>query len=127
MVSQKTERLTSQKRIISEHLKSVTNHPSAEIVYKEVKKRLPQISLGTVYRILASLEKKGEVVEITHDISHYDGNTSPHLHFICERCDRISDIFRKCDVIQCQKLQNVGQINSYKIILYGFCKKCRNS
>ncbi|MBC7073854.1 transcriptional repressor, partial [Candidatus Parcubacteria bacterium] len=46
------ERLTSQKKIILDYLKSVRTHPSAEEIFEKVRKRLPQISLGTVYRIL---------------------------------------------------------------------------
>src|SRR3989344_3001733 len=53
------ERLTCQKKIILDYLKSVQSHPSAEIIFKEAKKKLPQISLGTVYRNLNTLKQKG--------------------------------------------------------------------
>ena len=55
------EKITSQKQIISDYLKNTTSHPSAENVYSEVRKKLPRISMGTVYRILTSLKEKGEV------------------------------------------------------------------
>lgn len=125
MATQKIERFTSQKKIILDHLKNVTSHPSAESIHRAVKRKLPSISLGTVYRILDNLEKKGEILEIPHRIGRYDGNVTPHMHFLCEKCGEISDVFQDCDVVECQKLHNLGQINYYRIYLYGLCNKCK--
>ncbi len=59
--SLKKERMTAQKSFIFGYLKSVKTHPSAEVVYKEVKKKLPNISQGTVYRVLNNFKQKGEI------------------------------------------------------------------
>ena len=125
------ERMTAQKSFIFDYLKSVKIHPSAEKVYNEVKKKLPNISQGTVYRVLNNLKDKGEILAIdTKDNVHFDADTSAHAHFICERCGNIFDVINECS--GCNILRNksaswrtkVGLINSYKINFYGICKKC---
>lgn len=118
------ERITNQKKIILDYLKSVKTHPSAEAVYLAVKKKLPQISLGTVYRILNTLKEKGEIIEIPSEVTHYDGNISSHIHFICERCTNIFDIYDKCQFLK-RKKTKVGKIKNYQVYLYGECKKCK--
>lgn len=123
------ERLTNQKKIILDYLKKVKCHPSAEKVYSSVRKKLPQISFGTVYRILDSFKRNGTILEIPCSCeSHYDGDISPHAHFICQKCKKIFDIFRLCG--SCNVLKNkkitIGKINHYQIYFYGQCKKCQN-
>jgi Fur family ferric uptake transcriptional regulator/Fur family peroxide stress response transcriptional regulator len=120
----KKERTTNQKKFILEYLKSTKQHPSAEMVYKNVKKKLPQISLGTVYRILNQLKEKKEIIEIPSEVSRYDGNTSPHCHFICRKCRKIYDIFEKCEILK-NKITKVGKIDNYKIYFYGYCRNCQ--
>lgn len=122
-----TERITSQRKIILDYLKSVKTHPSTEEVYLAVKKKLPQISLGTVYRNLKNLKEKGKIQEVFSEISHYDGDISPHAHFVCQECNRIFDIFdvcKKCNILKSKKTK-VGKIKRYQINFYGLCKKCQ--
>jgi Fe2+ or Zn2+ uptake regulation protein len=109
MITNKKERLTNQKRVILEYLKSTKLHPSAKEVYLEVKKKLPQISLGTVYRILNQLKEKGEVKEILTEVSHFDGDLTPHSHFICQKCKKIFDVFEEIPELKNKKLK-VGKI-----------------
>jgi len=122
------ERMTSQKKIILDYLRNTKSHPSAQRVYSEVKRVLPQISQGTVYRILNSLKKKGEVQEIsTKNITFFDGDISNHSHFICQGCGSVFDVFdecSKCEIIK-KKKSKVGKINNYRIYFYGICKKCK--
>jgi Fe2+ or Zn2+ uptake regulation protein len=124
MISNKRERLTNQKRVILEYLKRTKSHPSPKEVYIEVKKKLPQISLGTVYRILNQLKEKGEVKEIFNEVSHFDGDLTFHSHFICQKCKKIFDVFEKIPELKNKKLK-VGKIKDYQIIFYGVCKKCK--
>jgi Fe2+ or Zn2+ uptake regulation protein len=122
----KTERITNQKKVILDYLKSVKIHPDAEKVYFEVKKKLPRISLGTVYRILNNLSEKKEIRKIPAEISRFDGDISSHAHYICEKCHAVFDIFNICK--DCRILKNkktkVGKIENYQIYFYGICKKC---
>lgn len=125
--NEKKERITCQKKIILDYLKKVKTHPSAETVYFRVRKKLPRISQGTVYRILNNLKNKGEAQAISVlGITHFDGDTSSHAHFICQKCQRVFDILdicRECRIIKRQKLK-VGRIKNYQIYFYGHCKKC---
>jgi Fur family peroxide stress response transcriptional regulator len=125
--SLKRERMTAQKSFIFNYLKSVKTHPSAEIVYKEVQKKLPNISQGTIYRILGNLKEKGQIQAIdTKDATHFDADISDHAHFICEDCGNVFDVIdecSKCGILK-KKKTKVGFINHYKINFYGKCKKC---
>ena len=121
------ERLTSQKQIILDYLKSVKTHPSAEEIFLKVRKKLPRISRGTVYRVLDNFKEKGEAQTIpAKGVAHFDGDTSPHAHFICVKCHRIFDIFdicRECNIIKRRRIK-VGKIISYQIYFHGLCKYC---
>ena len=120
------ERITSQRETILDYLKGVDNHPSAETIYDEVRKKLPRISRGTVYRNLKNLKRKGEIQEISAGIAYFDGDISSHAHFICQKCNKIFDIFdicKECGVLK-RKKTKVGKINNYQISFYGKCKKC---
>ncbi len=123
----KTSRLTSQKKIILDYLMSVKTHPTAEDVYVEVKRKLPQISIGTVYRVLKNLDEKNNAqIILSKKAAHFDADTNPHTHFVCQECDKVFDIFDqcyKCGILE-KKRTKVGKIKNYKIIFYGICKKC---
>lgn len=127
MTDTKKERNTAQKSFILNYLMSVKTHPTAETVYKEVKRKLPNISQGTVYRVLNNFKNKGEVQIIeTKDIVHFDADTSDHAHFICEKCGNVYDVMNECagcNILKSRKIK-VGKINSYQIKFYGKCKKC---
>ncbi len=123
------ERLTSQKKIILDYLKSVKTHPTAEKIYCEVKKKLPQISQGTVYRVLKGLKDKEDAQLIpVNGVAHFDGDISPHAHFICEECSQVYDVFSVCagcDILNNKKKLKVGKISRYKVFFYGICNKCQ--
>ena len=122
------ERMTSQKELVMEYLKSVKSHPSAEIIYKNVRKKLPHISQATVYRILNGFKEKGEIQEIdTKEAVFFDGDISDHAHFICDDCGMVFDVVNEC--INCgilkKKRTNVGAVKHYRINFYGTCKFCK--
>ena len=88
-------RLTSQRQVILEELRKVKSHPTANEVYDMVRKRLPRIGLGTVYRNLELLAEKGIIkkLEVGGEQKRFDGDTSPHYHIRCVECNRVEDIF----------------------------------
>jgi Fe2+ or Zn2+ uptake regulation protein len=123
------EKNTCQKRAILEFLKSVKTHPTAEEIYRSVKERLPQISKGTVYRNLKFLAKKGEILEISSKVFHYDGDALSHAHFVCQKCDRIFDVFdlcRECKIVKKKRIK-FGKIKGYNLIFYGICQDCQKN
>jgi Fur family ferric uptake transcriptional regulator len=85
--------MTRQRGIILEELRSVNSHPSADEIYEMVRKRLPRISLGTVYRNLEILCELEEIqkIEAGGSLKRFDGNPEPHYHIRCIGCDRLVD------------------------------------
>lgn len=118
------ERNTTQKKAILNYLGGVKTHPTAQMVYGEVKEHLPRISLGTVYRNLEFLVKKGSVLKITSGATaHYDGDVSEHGHFICEQCGRVQDVFGRWAGLNRLRLK-IGTIRYARVYFFGLCKKC---
>lgn len=123
-------RYSRQREAIKNYLLSTTLHPTAEMVYNNIKKELPNISLGTVYRNLNFLADHNEALRLNcgDGYVHFDGYTSPHNHFFCRECKSLSDI--EMDSIQhIDKIANAGFngiIEGHTVIFYGICHKCIN-
>ena len=121
-------RLTSQRQVIFEELKKVKSHPTANDVYDMVRKRLPRIGLGTVYRNLNLLAELGIIrrLEVGGEQNRFDGDISPHYHIRCIKCNRVDDIFIKMD----RGLEkSAASCCDYKILDHhvqfsGICSKC---
>ncbi|MCX7779038.1 MAG: transcriptional repressor [Patescibacteria group bacterium] len=124
MITNKKEKLTSQKKLILDYLRSVKTHPSAKEIFKTIRKKLPRISLSTVYRILNNLKEKNQIFEIPIETSRFDGDLSPHAHFICQKCRKIFDIFEKLPSLRIKKIK-IGFVKNYQIYFYGLCQKCQ--
>src|SRR5579859_5047763 len=86
--------VTPQRLAIIEALLGSTDHPRAEEIFAEVRRRHPHMSLATVHRTLETLCRIGEARKVTmlHDSARYDGNLAPHHHVVCVRCRRVRDI-----------------------------------
>ncbi len=85
-------RRSKQREVILEELRKLKTHPRSDELYTLVRQRLPHVSLGTVYRNLDRLQGEGAAVEIyCGDFVRYDGNVSPHDHFMCRVCRRVWD------------------------------------
>jgi Fur family ferric uptake transcriptional regulator len=121
-------RLTKQRRIILEELKKVCTHPTAESIYKIVRKRIKNISFATVYRNLDFLEKNGYVLKlkIKEKKARYDGESKPHRHLICKCCGKIIDIFDcRGIIIRSKELKACGFVPDCGCLeIPGFCKQC---
>lgn len=85
--------MTQQRQVILEELQKVNSHPSADEVYEMVRKRIPRISLGTVYRNLEILSELGEIqkLELGGDLKRFDWNPAKHYHIRCMHCGRVDD------------------------------------
>lgn len=116
-----------QRELIKENLTSRYDHPTADMIYYSIRKQLPNISLGTVYRNLRFLVDQGEVLSLKlgDGPEHFDGHTEPHYHFICSECSDVEDIFMENlsipqKAIDCCSGQITGQVTYF----YGLCKNC---
>ncbi len=85
-------RLTGPRRVVLEVVRGTDSHPTAERVHEMVRRRLPRVSLGTVYRNLRLLVAQGLVNELPGPHARFDGNVSDHHHFTCLGCGRIADV-----------------------------------
>lgn len=87
-------RLTTQRQIILEELGKVTSHPTANEVYDMVRKRLPRIGLGTVYRNLELMADSGIILklEVGGTQKRFDATIEPHYHIRCTSCGKVDDI-----------------------------------
>lgn len=117
--------MTKQKELILNIIHRSMNHPTAEDIYIEAKKIMPSISQGTVYRNLNLLVESNEVRRITglDSKEHYDKSLIPHEHFICQKCGKIEDVF-DMDIISYLKKNTNKRINSYELIVKGYCSLC---
>lgn len=120
-------RYSRQREALVELLKSTTSHPDAEWLYTNLKKKYPNISLGTVYRNLRTLAQNGEILELPADgISHFDGDISEHYHFHCSKCGRIYDLPRGS--VKAPEITACGfEISGFELMFRGICVNCKNS
>ncbi|MBW6395762.1 transcriptional repressor [Thermus sp. SYSU G05001] len=88
------KRLTRQRKAVLEVVKRAHNHPDAAWIYQEVRKVVPKVSLGTIYRTLEALVEEGYLIPITKagEATRYDANLHPHLHLVCQGCGAIVDL-----------------------------------
>ncbi|MDF1535285.1 MAG: transcriptional repressor [bacterium] len=92
-MSGQSRRMTRQRDMILEEVRKVRTHPTADDVYEMVRRRLPRISLGTVYRNLDRLSREGLILKIEGEGQRrYDGDTGDHLHLRCARCGCVGDL-----------------------------------
>lgn len=120
--------MTQQRKIILEELKKVRTHPAADEIYRMVKKRLPRISLGTVYRNLEVLAELKEIQEVDNveNIKRFDGNPENHYHIRCIKCGRIDDApFGLVNELE-SKMRPLTDytVISHKLEFIGLCPEC---
>jgi Fur family transcriptional regulator, peroxide stress response regulator len=124
---QKPARNTRQLAMVWQAIKDDKSHPTADQVYARVRRKLPNISLGTVYRNLQKLvvSKKLQVLMLGR-AQHFDPLVQRHQHFICEVCDRVFDVLVEAQRdIRPSKLPEEGfTVTSHQLAFYGICKGC---
>ena len=114
-------RETKQRNLILEIINNSTVHLIAEDIYKLAREKIPNISLGTVYRNLNFLLDQGSIRKIKiNSIDHVDNVKKFHNHFICTKCNTIYDVFEKESITN----NTCGKVMSYEIIYKGICNKC---
>ncbi|MBU0479735.1 MAG: transcriptional repressor [Proteobacteria bacterium] len=124
----KIVRQTSQRKVILEELCKVTSHPTAAEVYTMVRKRLPRVSLGTVYRNLELLNECGTIQKLDFGEPHkrFDGNSEPHYHINCVECGRVDDVHMPMDKqLEDKAIGSTGyRITGHHVSFSGVCPKC---
>ena len=120
-------KLTSQRLAIISLLARDRTHPGAGDLFRKVRKRVPQISMSTVYYTLDMLKKEGLLreLEFYDQDNRYDVTVDDHINLICKKCGKIEDFpgelpYSYTQVQQKTDFQPVGMRYEY----YGYCKDC---
>lgn len=117
-----------QREAIKDFMMTRKDHPTADVVYENVRKEFPNISLGTVYRNLTLLSDMGELLRLRvgDGIDHFDATTAPHYHFICHKCGKVVDLnidhIGSIDDIAGENF--TGTIEGHVTYFYGTCEDC---
>ncbi|MDO5573899.1 MAG: transcriptional repressor [bacterium] len=118
-----------QREAVKDFLKTRKDHPTADVVYMNVKQEFPNISLGTVYRNLTLLSDLGEIQKLNmgDGADHFDANITPHYHFICTDCGSVIDL----DMKSIEQINDIagadfnGKIAGHITYFYGKCGNCK--
>jgi Fur family peroxide stress response transcriptional regulator len=129
-IKQQGYRMTRQREIVLDELSRARGrHPKADEIYQMVRKRMPHISFGTVYRNLRLLKELGLVRELCFgkSFSRFEASVDNHQHFSCMTCGKVVDIDKPFDV----NVSNVYvdgkpmEVDEYRLEFYGRCEDCR--
>ena len=124
-------RHSKKREAIWQALSNCKEHPSAEQIYAKLKPEYPDLSLGTVYRNLALFKEQGLIMSLgtVNGVERFDGNTAPHVHFICTECGKVDDLH---SLSVPEELKNTaaqscgGRIDGCQLLFTGICADCAN-
>jgi len=121
--------MTRQRRVILEVLLNTCSHPSAGDVYKLVRRKIPRISLGTVYRGLEALVEQGLIqkIKMVGQPMRFDATTEKHHHVRCIRCNKVADVPFKAAAHLVERAQKHSgyKIVGCKLEFLGLCPRCQ--
>jgi len=122
-------RMTHQRQVILDEIRKVRTHPTADEVYELVRKRLPRISLGTVYRNLEILSARGLIKRIgpASQQMRFDGVTKDHYHLRCIWCGRVEDapMISVGDLEDAVRNKSDYSITGHNLEFLGICPTCK--
>ncbi|MDY0041151.1 MAG: Fur family transcriptional regulator [Desulforhabdus sp.] len=119
--------VTYQRLAIYQALYHTHEHPSAEAIYQQVRKRFPMISLGTVYKTLERFYGVGliEKVSPVTDVARYDAVINPHHHAVCMKCQSIQDVMSPSldENISLPEGESFHVLRK-QVLFHGYCPEC---
>ena len=125
-------RVTAQRTAICQLLTSTEEHPTAAMIYDELKLQFPSMSLATVYNTLEALVKIGAINALGgagDDSVHYDADMEPHVNLACLSCNKIVDIHSEhvthldSEITAASGYKLLGA----RVLYYGLCPECQAS
>ncbi len=123
-------RYSKQRETIYEVLKNDYTHPCVDDIYTKVKKLIPDISLGTVYRNLNLLadHKRITRLDVGDGVVHFDARIEPHFHMVCDECGTIQDLVCHHSILE-ELINKVNKQSEHEIfnadvIFHGICSHC---
>ena len=129
-MTQATKHFRKRDAILS-YLRSTDVHPSADMVYAHLKAEIPDLSLGTVYRNLSMFRQQGTIASVgtVNGVDRFDGNTMPHVHFVCTDCSAVIDMPQLQvpeKMTRSAEWQIGGRVASCSLTFTGQCSQCIN-
>jgi Fur family peroxide stress response transcriptional regulator len=122
-------KITPQRTAIYQELLKAKDHPSADMIYRRIAKKIPNISFDTVNRTLLTFSKIGitNIVEGYGQPKRYDPDMNTHHHFRCIQCNSIIDFNNKeyDNITVPEELNRQFSVIRKKVVLEGLCSKCR--
>jgi len=122
-------RMTRQRQLVYEVLMAETTHPTADDVHRQVRKKMPSVSLATVYNCLETLVECGLIRQVNRDrdSSRFCGNLNEHAHFHCNACGSVHDIdLSENTLAELAPKQATGfQVKQFEINFRGVCPQCQ--
>ena len=120
------ERNTVQKKLIYNVVMSMSNHPTADMVYEKIAEEFPTISKATVYRNLNHLADKKKIMRVTvaNAPDRYDKTAYTHSHCWCKNCGRVFDYELPAEIKLSGELNKDFIAEDYSLIITGYCKNC---
>ncbi len=126
--SMQPQRYSRQREAILCNLKDRCDHPCADMIYESIRLEIPNISLGTVYRNLKSLAADGSIIRFNvGNKERFDGNTTPHIHFFCECCGEIRDVFHDHVNVFLNDMSHILNctVSGAHLVINGKCEICQ--
>ncbi len=121
--------MTRQREVVLDELSRTKEHPKADEIYQMVRKKLPHISFGTVYRNLRLLKELGLVRELSYgkNFSRFEAYYDNHQHFTCKSCGKVMDIDDPSDIPtgNVHVGGSIMDVDEYRLEFYGTCDDCR--
>ncbi len=128
-IKEKKTRTTKQRLVILEEIRKVSSHPTADEVHALVRKKLPKISLGTIYRNLELMAGQNQILRLdgTGNQRRYDGNTDDHFHLRCVQCGQVKDLLIDYPQEMEKKvaLETDYELLSCRLEFVGLCPRCK--
>lgn len=120
--------MTAQRRAILAELSDTDRHPTAAELHRAVRRRLPRISLGTVYRNLDALWQAGRIRRVANEQGQmrFDARLEDHIHVRCRGCGRIQDLAGElpAGLPQAGAGRNGYRLEGYRLDFFGLCPQC---
>jgi Fur family transcriptional regulator, peroxide stress response regulator len=121
--------VTHQRSIIFEAMAAVSGHPSPEEVYNKVRRKIPSISLATVYKNLHQFVEAGILKEVSphHGSVRVELNHEAHHHLVCTVCHSIADVSQEeLEPVRLRKgAAPAFRVQSYSVDVLGVCATCQ--
>ena len=118
-----------KRNAILSYLRETTDHPSAEMIFNQLKPEIPDLSIGTVYRNLTIFRQQGvaSCVATVGGVERFDGNVNEHVHFICNECGSVIDLHQinPPEALRTEAETCVGgRVDACQLSFTGVCRDC---